>query len=467
MCNHFSIRTLAMMGWAAFLSSVSLAQQATLTWKSTEGKSLQAEFIRLDGTQVVLKKTDGTEVKVPMSRLNSESQQQAKDAAKMAAKAPTKVEPKNPPKAGGSAAPLEPIDLPDPVAFTDSMSAEQAMDLLFAELNKPNPIALWDAMPPSYQQDAEGLLKLASEKLDPSLFKTVRNVRNSIIKLLRTKKDFILGSEMLKGAMAQMSPIGFEEMKNFYDPWVTMMEAYMDDLLLDPAQWKKLPTRELAGRYLNNITKKMDSLKGSLPSDSQLALALATSSVQHRITEEVTGRPMLHLANPGQPETSMELTQVQGRWIPQPMAEQWQTMIGEGQKTLQQMTPEQAKQMSQQVSGVVALLVIPTIGRLQQASSQQEFDQIIAELSQMAMQGMGGAGGIPGGPGGFPGGPGGFPGGPGGPGGLGGFPGPGGFPGAPGGPGGGGPGGAPGRPGGFPGQGGGGAPAGPGIPGGR
>ncbi|MFN9595105.1 MAG: hypothetical protein ACK56G_20685, partial [Pirellulaceae bacterium] len=96
-----------MMGWAAFLSSVSLAQQATLTWKSTEGKSLQAEFIRLDGTQVVLKKTDGTEVKVPMSRLNSESQQQAKDAAKMAAKAPTKVEPKNPPKAGGSAAPLE------------------------------------------------------------------------------------------------------------------------------------------------------------------------------------------------------------------------------------------------------------------------------------------------------------------------------------------------------------------------
>jgi hypothetical protein len=464
MCSNVSIRSLAILGWAVFLPSLSFAQQATLTWKSTEGKSLQAEFIRLDGTQVVLKKTDGTEVRVPMSRLNSESQQQAKDAAKMAAKAPTKVEPKSPPKAGGSAAPLEPIDLPDPVAFTDSMSAEQAMDLLFAELNKPNPIALWDAMPPSYQQDAEGLLKLAAEKLDPSLFKTVRNVRNSIIKLLKTKKDFILGSEMLKGAIAQMNPTAYQEMKSSYDPGVTILEAYLDDLLLDPAQWKKLPTRELAGRYLTNITKKLDSLKGSLPADSQLALALATSSVQHRITEEVTGRPMLHLANPGQPETSMELTHVQGRWIPQPMAEQWQTMIGEGQKALQQMTPEQAKQMSQQVSGVVALLVIPTIGRLQQASSQQEFDQIIAELSQMAMQGMAGAGGVPGGPGGFPGGPGGaggFPGGPGGPGGLGGFPG------APGGPGGAGPGGAPGRPGGFPGQGGGGAPAGPGIPGGR
>ena len=48
-------------------------------WSNTDGKKLQAGFVRLEGTNVVLKKEDGTEFSYPMSSLSADSRKQAKD----------------------------------------------------------------------------------------------------------------------------------------------------------------------------------------------------------------------------------------------------------------------------------------------------------------------------------------------------------------------------------------------------
>ena len=48
-------------------------------WSNTDGKTLQAGFVRLDGTNVVLKKEDGTEFSYPMSSLSADSRMLAKD----------------------------------------------------------------------------------------------------------------------------------------------------------------------------------------------------------------------------------------------------------------------------------------------------------------------------------------------------------------------------------------------------
>ncbi len=54
----------------------------TPTWVDATGKyTTQAEFVKLDGDSVVLKKTDGTTTTIPMSKLNAQSQKQARDLA--------------------------------------------------------------------------------------------------------------------------------------------------------------------------------------------------------------------------------------------------------------------------------------------------------------------------------------------------------------------------------------------------
>ncbi len=54
-----------------------------LTWTNTDGNSLQAFFIRLDGGNVVLKKEDGSEFSYPMSKLSIDSRKQASDLGKV------------------------------------------------------------------------------------------------------------------------------------------------------------------------------------------------------------------------------------------------------------------------------------------------------------------------------------------------------------------------------------------------
>ncbi|MBL9153898.1 MAG: hypothetical protein JNK37_15505 [Verrucomicrobiales bacterium] len=53
-----------------------------LTWTNIEGRQLQAYFVRLDGSSVVLKTDERGEFPYPMSQLSADSRKQATDLAK-------------------------------------------------------------------------------------------------------------------------------------------------------------------------------------------------------------------------------------------------------------------------------------------------------------------------------------------------------------------------------------------------
>lgn len=55
-----------------------------LTWTNTEGQSLQAYFVRLDGANVILKKETGEEFSYPMSKLSLDSRKLASDQSQAA-----------------------------------------------------------------------------------------------------------------------------------------------------------------------------------------------------------------------------------------------------------------------------------------------------------------------------------------------------------------------------------------------
>lgn len=57
-----------------------------LDWTSTEGKTIKARYIRMSGEAVVIKTAEGKSFKVPLTRLDAASQEQAKAAAAAEAK---------------------------------------------------------------------------------------------------------------------------------------------------------------------------------------------------------------------------------------------------------------------------------------------------------------------------------------------------------------------------------------------
>jgi len=57
-------------------------------WTSTDGKTIKARYVHMSGDAVVIKMADGKSYKVPLSKLNAASQDQAKAAAAAEGKPP-------------------------------------------------------------------------------------------------------------------------------------------------------------------------------------------------------------------------------------------------------------------------------------------------------------------------------------------------------------------------------------------
>ena len=68
-------------GAAPAAAAPAAAAGGAMDWKNAAGKTLKAEFDRIEGDNVVLKAADGKYYSVPMASLSPESQAQAKKAA--------------------------------------------------------------------------------------------------------------------------------------------------------------------------------------------------------------------------------------------------------------------------------------------------------------------------------------------------------------------------------------------------
>ena len=180
----------------AILSGSAIAQEKFLQWSDNTGRfKVDAQFVRIEGEQVVLRKLDGKDIKIPFERLSPESLELAKSKGGMsspkAPKAPSSSPAKSNPTPSTS-------DAPDPTSasatnpvtkFQDNMDPKEFVDLIYQQTSKDNYIVLWDAMPASKQKQLEELMVAFANKVDTRSFDMLKRTRTSIIEILRSSKN--------------------------------------------------------------------------------------------------------------------------------------------------------------------------------------------------------------------------------------------------------------------------------------
>lgn len=112
----WNLRTAALV-FALFCLAVAAAHGRT--WTDSSGRIIEADFVRVDGTDVVLLK-DGREVRVPLTRLTAADQQFARDQAKDADDA-------------GAVAKVPAVDITKPRTWTDRNG--QTLQAAFASMS--------------------------------------------------------------------------------------------------------------------------------------------------------------------------------------------------------------------------------------------------------------------------------------------------------------------------------------------
>lgn len=372
------------------------AQDRAMQWVDNTGKfKVDAEFVRIDGNQVVLKRTDGKEIKIPFDRLSPESLKQAQSMGKGSDAASSSTAP----KAGSTGS--TPI-----TRFPADADAKAFMDLIRDGLQSGNTIILWDALPPNYQKDVEGVVTGFAKRLDSRTFDMVRKTRNTVFDILKKQKPFILNSSVL-----QLPSEAKADIERSYPQGIALLESYLAKELLDGKRLQKGDLRSLLDPYFRNIQASAEALVESLPDNNPMKEeikrleAFGVGGFPYEVNQiSATKAEITFQSPPGAPNGNpppVALTLAEGRWLPADMVSGWEGGMQQAKTMIGIMNPDM---IHQAVSGFLFVVNAP-LNNLKNSKSQEEFDRNLLELQNILQQAVP----MPGGPGfGPPGGPG-FP----------------------------------------------------------
>ena len=255
------------------------------------------------------------------------------------------------------------------------------------EVQKKNFIVVWDMLPPKYQSDLSEVVKLSSQKVDPAITNQVKRTVSSVTKLLRSKKEFVLGSQHM--AMIPDKTV----LTQSYDEIVDVIEAIAGINSVDESKLQTGDVRVVLEGYLNNLSKKIDALGTKIPGNP-VAQAFA-NPIPFSITNATATDAMIEFPNPAGQSNPMPIVNVEGRWLPKDMIDQWDSNMRQSMDQLNQMNPQSNAQMKMMV-GLATTQITGRLVPLQSAETQADFDaalgEIIAEVQGLMAAGAGAGG---------------------------------------------------------------------------
>lgn len=376
------------------------------TWSDTTGKfTIQAEYAGISGTDLVLRKPDGTKIKVPIRKLSLESRAQAKAMydkqkaglvptngtsvpATTAASAPSSYRPA--PRALNFAPPTPPTISPMP-AFPADASLPETLAYVRDQALAGHLEVFWHALAADMQAVADTPevrdAMRTQIKDGAEMTKSMVSVVDKLTEVLATKKQFIMNSPML----AQVPPQFMPFIKQGYDPAVGLIHEYADmsvrtDTILEASMTNYLDY------HLPRIDAHAQALMKIVP--AEIRDPLVNSFVANQ-TGPAEGT--ISFSKQDGSTQTVEMTRYNNRWLPKDLVEKWQaekqTLIeqivaGASNNAMAAQNNPQAKASIEAALAQASGMLDPLIA----ASSQQEFDTAVGQAMLPIMMMIGGMG---------------------------------------------------------------------------
>jgi len=352
--------------------------QKTDKWTDSTGeKTVEAEFVKLEGVKLTLRKSDGKEIVLPLSKLDDKSRLKARTMAKSSGEssASSTDTDASAPDASSPTSKSSTTKSSEPVSFPSNPSAQEFIDIIIRELKNINSIVIWDAMPASKQKQVQEIVKLASTRIEQKTLNLIKKFRGELLTTLKSKKEFVLNSKTLP-----LPPDQKAVLAKSYDSIVGVIEACVPIEWMDVSHLQNSEVRDLLSGYMDNVKSKANALEKSLPSDSPFKSMIMPTPQSASVESLSSTTANVTFVLPGTPSSPVKFMLSEGRWLPEAAVTQWDGAMAQATSVLQAVNP---KQIHTQI-GSALLFANGLLGALSTAETQEEFDERIGELMGMA-----------------------------------------------------------------------------------
>ncbi|MEX1310295.1 MAG: hypothetical protein AB1Z65_07750 [Candidatus Sulfomarinibacteraceae bacterium] len=249
-----------------------------------------------------------------------------------------------------------------------------------------HPEILWQALPPTYQKDITELTHAFAERMDPAVWEAAFALGSRTVGLLRDKKDIILSSSMAEAAGEEREEIegGWDEMVSMFDSFFASGVSSLDTL--KTIDWEQYIAT--TGKELMDLAAEKSKADGDDTFDREFTQKLRQAKVE--VISSEGDSATLRMTAPDEEPEEMQLTRVEGRWVPSDMAKDWDKNVAEAKAKLAALTDEEMQQGSMQAMMMIGM-VDGVLAQLETVETAEEFDQAIEGLLGPFLGGMMGA----------------------------------------------------------------------------
>jgi hypothetical protein len=270
---------------------------------------------------------------------------------------------------------------------------EGTVETICKSLGDQKPQVIWSALPETYQKDIKEMIELFATNMDKEVYDTSITTIGKVAKILKTKKTFIVNNPNLTAGLAanNIKPEDFEKQ---IEGTAAILEIILASDLKSLDSLKTMDPETFLADTCQKVMKTGQEAAKDLPAAKQVEALKKMKEAKVTVVESSGDKAKLKV-EVGEESKEMPFTKVDGKWVPEELAEGWDRNITKYKDSLKSLkiSPEQKTQVL-----MIAGIANGVLASLENASSQEEFDKAVDGLKGMAGGLLGGGRGGRGGP---------------------------------------------------------------------
>ena len=183
---------------------------------------------------------------------------------------------------------------------------------------------VWAALPDSYQADVTGLVRDFANAVDQEVYDESVNLVQRVLRLLKSKKTFILNHPMTKGMLEK------DRVSANWDSFVGLFETVVNSECSSISSLKKLDVAECLAGTGSEFMRKLAEVSKMSTEDPMARLG----EISVKLVESTLVNATVEVTAPDKPTEKVHLTKIDKKWLPSEMAAEWPTKIREARKEL-------------------------------------------------------------------------------------------------------------------------------------
>jgi len=259
-------------------------------------------------------------------------------------------------------------------------SPPDAVQVVVEGLADHQPQVLWDALPPSYQTDIRELITTFCTHMHADIYDRTFGILGKAVRVMKEKREFIFNSPVALSVPMLESSMGSQ-----WNETVGLLNTIAKSDLSSLDSLGRMDPGDFLASTGHKVMERVEDLRRhsqrspTLNAWEKMSQALEDAQIDFMLTSDTQGS-LRFSAPTNDALKEVELTKVEGRWVPSEMAAIWPDKVEEAKVNMARLSGPEFEQAKPMLSMVLGSLE-GAMDSLLQAESQQEFDMTLKSLA--------------------------------------------------------------------------------------